>query len=161
MRKQAIFPQLFFWIVSLGFGLVTNAQCPKHQALFDKMDESMAQKDVSMMDEVYHADAKRHHSQGTTVGLDKIKEEAKSFYADVPDAKGENVEVFCNGDKIVSRWVGTGTPKGSPKKVTVSGITIMHVKDGKIAEEWEEMNSLALMMQMGYQLTPPSGGNED
>ena len=32
---------------------------------------------------------------------------------------------------------------------------LTHIKDGKVIEEWEEMNMLSLMMQMGFELKPP------
>ena len=84
-------------------------------------------------------------------------------WVNIPDASGTNRDVICTDDQVVVRWEGTGTPKGSTEKVSVTGITIMKVVKGKVVEEWEEMNSLSLMMQMGYELKPPAmtdGGKE-
>ncbi len=120
----------------------------------------MKSKDTDLLKEVYHSDAIRHTQEGALEGIDAIIESSKSFYTEVPDATGKNVDLICSGDKIVARWVGTGTPvQSNGKQVTVTGITIYEVKDGKIKTEWEEMNSIALMMQLGYALTPPKGGN--
>lgn len=134
---------------------LTAQNCEQHQALLEKMDKGMMEKDVALMDDIYHADAVRHTPEGKVEGLAKIKEQAAQFYQDVPDAKGENLDVICTDDYLVTRWLGQGTPQGAPQMVRVTGITISKVKDGKIAEEWEEMNTMSLMMQLGYELQPP------
>lgn len=143
--------------------LTLSAQCDGHQALIDKMDKAMAEKNPALLDDVYTADAVRHTQQGDEVGLEQIKASAAQFYENIPDASGTNRDVICTDDQVVVRWEGTGTPKGSTEKVSVTGITIMKVVKGKVVEEWEEMNSLSLMMQMGYELKPPAmtdGGKE-
>ena len=161
MNKQITLSLAVVVMAMAGISTLGHAQCPEHKVLMDRLDKAMAEKDASILAEVYQPNAKRHHPEGTTEGIAKIQEEAKQFYADVPDAKGETVDLFCAGDKIVARWIGTGTPKGSPRKVNVTGITIYHLQDGKIIEEWEELNSMSMMMQLGFTLTPPAeAGNE-
>lgn len=144
-------------LVLTVFSFTSNAQdCKQYQALIDKLDKAMVDKNADLLAEVYHADAVRHTSNGNEEGIAKIKEGAANFYSEVPDAVGKNIDVICAGDRIVVRWLGSGTPKGSSKKVEVTGISIYKVDKGKIVEEWEEMNSLSLMMQMGYELKAPA-----
>lgn len=138
-----------------GFSYTSFAQDCKHQALIDKMDKAMMEKNAGMVAEVYHANAVRHTQEGTVEGLDKIKAQTVEFYQNVPDAEGKNIDIICKGDYAVVRWEGKGTPKGAPKMVHVTGITIYKIVDGKVAEEWEEMITLSLMMQMGYELKAP------
>lgn len=97
----------------------------------------------------------RHTSEGTVEGLEAIIEGAKKFYAEWPDASGENLDVICTNDRIVTRWTGKGTHAESGKSVNVKGITIVKVENGKVVEEWEHINEAELMMQMGYTFTPP------
>ena len=132
------------------------AQDCKYQALIDKMDKAMMEKNSDRMAEFYHKDAVRHTQEGVVEGLEKIKAQTAEFYENIPDAEGKNLDIICQGDYAVVRWEGKGTPKGAPQMVTVTGISIYKIKDGKIAEEWEEMNSLSLMMQMGYELKEPA-----
>lgn len=131
--------------------------CPEHQALLDKMDEIFEAKEVNRLGEVYHPDAVMHGPEGTMNGLDAIIAANKKFFADVPDAKGKNLDVFCSGDKVAVRWKGSGTMMGN--KINVSGNTIYLVRDGKIAEVWEAMDMLNVMTQMGYEVKPPAGAN--
>ena len=144
----------FFTLCFLGAAPLFGQGCPNHQALLDKMDEIFEAHAVDRLGEIYHVDAVIHSPEGTQEGLDKIVEQAKQFHAMVPDAQGVNHDVFCNGaDKLAVRWTGSGTSNGT--KVNVQGITIYHTRDGKITEVWEEMNTMAMMMQMGYELKAP------
>jgi len=158
MNKLKLALLTFVLFLFAGSGSYVQAQCSdEHKALLAKLDQSMESKDPEFLREIYHADAKRHTAEGTLEGVEKMIEQAKEFYADIPDASGVNDDVICSGDKIVMRWTGTGTPKGAPNKISVSGITIVQFKDGKITEEWEAMDYLSLMMQMGYTMTSPEG----
>lgn len=139
----------------------TNGQdCEQHQALLDKMEQSLKEKNAKLLAEIYHADAIRHQFNGEEKGIAQIQENAEQFYKDVPDATNENVTIICSDEFMVVRWIGKGKPQQSPNPVDVHGITISKIKDNRIVEEWEEINSLSLMMQMGYTLTPPAGAED-
>lgn len=63
---------------------------------------------------------------------------------------------IAEGDRVVTRWTGRGTHTGelmgvapTGKEVTVSGITISRIANGKIAEEWELMDALGMLVQLG------------
>jgi steroid delta-isomerase-like uncharacterized protein len=63
---------------------------------------------------------------------------------------------FAEGDKVASRVTGfgkhTGTFLGIPatgKQVSMSGISIHRVTDGKLAEHWAQVDGLSLLQQMG------------
>ena len=65
-------------------------------------------------------------------------------------------DMIAEGDLVVTRWTGRGTHTGelmgiapTGKEVTVSGITIARLANGKIAEEWELMDALGMMVQLG------------
>jgi steroid delta-isomerase-like uncharacterized protein len=68
-----------------------------------------------------------------------------------------NVEdQIAEGDRVVTRWTGSGTHQGefmgvapTGNQVTVTGITINRVSGGKIAESWTNYDALGLMQQIG------------
>ena len=156
MKFQHFLKGLSLLLLLTFFSASLFGQDCKYQALIDKMDKAMMEKNTDKLAEFYHADAVRHTQEGNVEGLEKIKAQTAEFYKNIPDAEGKNLDIICQGDYAVVRWEGKGTPMGSPKMVSVTGITIYKIKDGKIAEEWEEMNSLSLMMQMGYELKEPA-----
>jgi steroid delta-isomerase-like uncharacterized protein len=70
-------------------------------------------------------------------------------------------ETVAEGDLVVVRWTIRGTHEGewrgvapTGKPVTVTGMTIHRVVDGKIAEAWAEEDWLGVMQQIGALPTP-------
>jgi steroid delta-isomerase-like uncharacterized protein len=65
-------------------------------------------------------------------------------------------DILAEGDKVIARFTARGTHKGefmglppTGKAITMSGIEIFRIKDGKIAELWGEVNLMGLMQQLG------------
>ena len=57
---------------------------------------------------------------------------------------------------MVARFTARGLPKGefmalsaTGKPITMTGIEIFQIKDGKIVELWGEANLLGIMQQLG------------
>jgi steroid delta-isomerase-like uncharacterized protein len=89
-------------------------------------------------------------------GPEGIKEFVTSYLAGFPDGKITIDEQLAEGDLVASRWTGRGTHQGelmgippTGKQVTVSGITISRVKNGKVVEEWSNWDTLGMLQQLG------------
>lgn len=91
---------------------------------------------------------------------DLNKESFKKFHngmlAVFPDAKMTVKDIFASGDKVVTRWKVHGTQKGkfngiepTGKEVSVEGIIISKFKNGQAIEEWEQVDRLGMMQQLG------------
>jgi steroid delta-isomerase-like uncharacterized protein len=88
--------------------------------------------------------------------LDSARQLAVGFLSAFPDWHGSVEDVFAEGDRVVNRWTGHGThtmplmgipPTG--KHVTMEGITIFRVANGKVAQQWSHADQLGLMRQLG------------
>ncbi len=84
------------------------------------------------------------------------------FYSAFPDARFTVEDMIAEGDRVVSRYTihGTnlGTFQGLPptrKQLTIGGITIFRVADGRIAEQWSQFDTLSRLQQLG--VVTPSG----
>ncbi len=73
-----------------------------------------------------------------------------------PDWRVEALATVWEGDTVVVRWVGTVTHAGvfhgllpTGRRVRVSGINMYRIAEGKIAQEWEQMDALGLLSQLG------------
>lgn len=73
-----------------------------------------------------------------------------------PDIRFTIEEIFGAGDAVVARWSARLTHRGeffglppTGKSATLTGIHVYHCRDGRIAEEWQELNALGLMQQFG------------
>ncbi len=73
-----------------------------------------------------------------------------------PDWWVEIADIVAEGEMVAIRWQGQVTHEGNfygipptGKRVTASGINIYRIAGGKIAAEWEQMDSLGLLQQLG------------
>jgi len=90
-----------------------------------------------------------HRTPTTTLpDLAAFKQMISDFRAGVPDVQVTIQDLLTDGDKIITRWVLTGTHQGellgiapTNKSITLSGITIQRVENGRIAESWAEFNA--------------------
>ena len=74
-------------------------------------------------------------------------------------------EQLAEGDRVVTRWTSSGTHQGefmgvapTGNQVTITGITINRVSDGRIAESWSNYDALGMMRQIGAVPEPGQGG---
>jgi steroid delta-isomerase-like uncharacterized protein len=93
---------------------------------------------------------------GQGPGLSGLKDVLSGFRAAFPDMRWSVEEQIEEGDKVVSRFVWSGTHRaeflGVPatgRRVSVWGIAIDRFVDGKIKDTRIIMDALGLMAQMG------------
>jgi predicted ester cyclase len=73
-------------------------------------------------------------------------------------------EQLAEGDRVVTRWSGSGTHQGelmgvapTGNQVTITGLTINRISDGKIVESWSNYDALGMMRQIGAIPEPGQG----
>jgi predicted ester cyclase len=84
------------------------------------------------------------------------------FYQAIPDARGEVLDVFAEGDKVVllDRFGGThrgeflGRP-GTGDRIEWMAIHIYTIRDGKVLEDAYMRDELAIMQQLGLGIGLP------
>jgi predicted ester cyclase len=97
-------------------------------------------------------------------GRNDVKEFMAGFREAFPDLEfGGTADLIAEGDYVVGRWEGGGThtgpafddfvmgalPAASGRKMRFSGITVLRVEGGKIAEEVGLDDGLTAMQQLG------------
>lgn len=98
---------------------------------------------------------------GAAPGVQGAKEVATMFRTAFPDLKVIIEDLIAEGDKVVQRWTAHVTHQGdllgippTGKKVTLTGINIFRLADGKIVERWGELDTLGMLQQLGV-VQPP------
>ncbi|GAC1520177.1 MAG: ester cyclase [Herpetosiphon sp.] len=96
-------------------------------------------------------------------GPQGILEMMTAFHVAFPDLQYQPEDVIAEGDKVAARWIAQGTHRGvflgvppTGKHVTVVGIDVFRLADGKLAEAWVSSDFLGLMQQIG---AVPAGGS--
>ena len=106
--------------------------------------------------EVYAEDFVLHEPDEDIVGIEGLKQFVSMIRAGFPDLRVTLEDAIAEGEKVVSRWTAQGTHQGelmgiapTGNRVTITGITIHRIEDGKIVEEWENWDALGMMQQLG------------
>jgi steroid delta-isomerase-like uncharacterized protein len=120
---------------------------------------------TARLDEILHPEFRSHHFP-MPPGSDKagFTQGMVALLNAFPDIQIRVNEQFVQGDKIFGYFTWTGTHQGdfmgvpsTGKQVTVEGMDIWRVQDGKLAENWVIMDAMGLMMQLGV-VPPPGSG---
>ena len=113
--------------------------------------------DETLIDECYAPDCVWHGPGGQEIkGHDEMKQLMVVLGTAFPDKRYTTHDIVQEGEKIVARWTLRATHKGdymgipaTNKQITLSGIYIIRMHDGKQIEWWLEADFLSLMQQLG------------
>jgi predicted ester cyclase len=88
-------------------------------------------------------------------GPDGFKENISNYRAAYSDARITVDEQIAEGDKVATRWTGRGKHDGdlmgigpTGKQVTVSGLTLSRLANGKVIEEYTNWDTFGMMQQL-------------
>jgi steroid delta-isomerase-like uncharacterized protein len=135
------------------------------KALVEKDQKIWNEGNMAMADEIIATDYVQRStaSSENLVGIDAFKELIINVRTQFPDFSITVEELIVKDDKIVWRWIMTGTNTGSVsdipptgKKMQCEGGGILHVVDGKIVERLIFYNEADMLTQLGYTITPPT-----
>ena len=127
------------------------------QRFLEYVDGFMRRGDESVADRVVDPDVLTHDPMpGQAPGLDGLKATFRLLHAAFPDLDPQPQDVLADEDKVVARFVVTGTHAGDFLGMPPTGrafsydeIAIVRFEDEMIVEHWAEMDSLGLMQQLG------------
>lgn len=119
--------------------------------------DAVNSKDLDNLDEHYTEDYVEHNAFGGALsGLEGVKQTLTEFFSAMPDQVFEVDDIFAEGTKVVVRGTVTATHTGefygmppSNRRLKWSGIEIVNVRDGKVAERWLLADTVGMMQQMG------------
>jgi len=108
--------------------------------------------EVLAADFLYHPDLR---------GLEAYKQAIKLNLTAFPDLHFTIEDMLAEGDRVVTRWTLRGTHQGpfqdippTGKPVTVTGISIFRVANGKGVEVWTDADYLGMLQQLGVVPAP-------
>jgi steroid delta-isomerase-like uncharacterized protein len=114
-----------------------------------------------ILDELLTPDVAYHGPSMSMNGREEYKQVYNVFRSALHDTRLEIDDLIAEGDKVVSRvslqCVHGGEFEGLPptgREIALDAYTVFRLVDGKIAEEWEIIDELGMMRQIGMELTP-------
>ena len=113
--------------------------------------------DLEAFDQYLHDDVVVHAPAGlSTVGLESERESWRKAKSAMPDIHHELIDVFSGPAGEAARAVVTGTMYGSYGGLSAEGrafkidqAVFAHIRDGKIVELWEIVDTALLREQLG------------
>ncbi len=130
-------------------------------------EEVFNRQNLAVLDELVSSDF-IHGQPGRVLRGAEFFNEVKSgvHFLAFPDLHITIEDMIAEGDKVVTRWTARGTHQGEAmglpptgNEVTWTGMNFMRVVNGKLAEDWEELDVLGLMQQLGGTIPPGQSGD--
>ena len=112
-------------------------------------------------DEILAPDCVSHAADAQPrTGTDGIKQQAALLRTAIPDLTTTLEDQVAEGDRVVSRWLGSGTHTGplrlpngtvepTGRKIAFAEIRIDRFENGRIVESWFIPDRLSLWQQLG------------
>ncbi|MDA0745261.1 MAG: ester cyclase [bacterium] len=130
----------------------------KAQARRD-FEEVWSEGRIDLIDEYVAPDFIHHDPAtpgGASTGIEGYKQLVTMYRTVFPDLRFTVEEIVGEGDLIVVRWTARGTHKaelmGIPatnKAISITGMSMSRVVDGKLSEAWLNWDALGLLGQIG------------
>jgi steroid delta-isomerase-like uncharacterized protein len=119
-------------------------------------EEGPSKGNLNIANELLSPDFALHVPLPAPPGIEGINEVITSCRAAFEHLNVTIENMIAEGDNVAVRFTAHGVHKGdfmglpaTGKPITMTGIEVFRIKDGKIAELWGEANLLSLMQQLG------------
>jgi steroid delta-isomerase-like uncharacterized protein len=130
------------------------------------LEDDISKGNVAIAEQIIAPDFVDHiNPPGMQHGLEGHKAIVALFRAAFPDQWWHIEDLIAEGDRVVARTTMTGTHQGeffgipaTGRAVSVSGVHIIRIADGKIAEHWGTNDDLGLLRQLGVIPEPSAVG---
>lgn len=121
------------------------------------LEEVWSGGNTELVDELVNDGYVEHNpSNPTRQGRDELIAYVEEIRSGIPDFEKSVEDTVVADDKVVVRYVATGTHDGelngiepTGNRLSVDGIIIYRIEDGGIAEAWENSDTLGLLEQLG------------
>jgi steroid delta-isomerase-like uncharacterized protein len=154
-------------VLSRGTAEETNVSAEGNKVVARRwFEDFFNQGNLEVADEIIAADHVNHDPTLPDIptGPEGQKQIVNLYRGAFTDAYISVEDQLAEGDRVVTRWTGSGTHQGelmgvapTGNQVTITGITINRISDGKIAESWTNYDALGMMQQIGAVPEPEQG----
>jgi steroid delta-isomerase-like uncharacterized protein len=97
-----------------------------------------------------------HHARERSHDFAAVRKIVADFMRAFPDLRFEILDIFGEGDRVLTRMTARGTHRGwylgyppTNKKIECAVMGVSRLADGKIVEHWGVTDELAMMGQLG------------
>ena len=122
------------------------------------IDRLFNQGDLTAVDEYLSQDFVNHDRPfGASTDREGMRAAARMFRAAFPDWHSELHLLLAEDDLVAEVFTASGTHRGemtggvapTGQEVSLRGITVFRVRDGRISERWGRLDDLGFLQQLG------------
>ena len=132
-----------------------SAQANK-EIVLRAFDEVWNKGNLAIMDQLMTPDYAFHDPGFPDANIEQDKQSITVVRAAFPDGHATVQDAVAEGDRVAVRWTYSGTHKGelrsippTGKRITLTGIAIYRLAEGKIAEVWSITDRIGFLQQLG------------
>lgn len=125
-------------------------------------DEIVNNGNMKMFDSAFSPNVIYNNVTTHFEGLADVRKYFSEYVTGFSNREFKVLEIYGQDDKVIKRWSFSGTNTGefagipaTGKKISIEGVTIARIVDGKIAEERDYSDDLGMLQQLG--VIPPMG----
>jgi steroid delta-isomerase-like uncharacterized protein len=149
-------------------GRRTPVSLEENKEIIRRWAEVWNQGNLDAVDEFVSDTYVRHDPNTPKVrGPEEEKQLMAMYLSAFPDLHFTIEDMIAEGDKVVGRLTARGTHKGellgippTDKQITLTMTETFRLGEGKIAEQWVNMDALGMMQQLGAVSQPRQEGVE-
>ena len=126
-------------------------------------DEVLNGRNIGLLDQLAAPDYDEHSPfPGQPNGLEGLKARVAAILGAFQPRFTVH-ELVAEGDTVIAYWTNTGSHQGefmgippSGRTVTISGMDVHRLRDGRLAEHWHVVEELQMLQQLGV-IPAPDG----
>ncbi|MBI2927342.1 MAG: ester cyclase [Verrucomicrobia bacterium] len=136
---------------------IANPAAENKRIIRRYFDEWANRGDTATADELIATNLVLRNPPAVLNSLEAYKKSMAGFHQAFPDLRFTIAEPIADGDKVVVHWTLRGTQSGeyqgrppTGKAITVTGMSLFRIADGKIQEITVNMDRFGMMEQLGW-----------
>ena len=170
MKRLILLPLVLCFMISCqDKQAIADLEACKTQQEIEELNKSVVQsywngkwneRRPAILDELLAQDV-IHHGSSEINGIEEYKQVYGMYLSAMGESHIEIEKLFAEGDFVMSQARIQGIHNGplgdippTGNEITLGIFTVFRLVDGKITEEWEIMEELAMMIQLGFELVP-------
>ncbi len=125
------------------------------------IEEAINKGNLFVLKEIIHPQYRYISPSESMSGIDQLESFILALRSAFPNLKVTIDEQLGEDQRVCSRITMTGTHQGdflgipaTGRSIRLQGVIISELRDGLIAEEWELLDQLSLLQQLGLAPTP-------
>ena len=119
-------------------------------------EEIQSKGNMALIDQIVADDYVGHTPPSDIHGPEGAKQFDRMLRGAFPDIQVTVEDQVAEGDRVATRWVCRGTHEGefqgippTGRTVTMNGMTIFRIANGKLVEGWNRPDLLGMLQQIG------------